>query len=324
MNLPWLEAPWQAFLERAGEDRLAHALLLTGAGGSGKSRLAEAMAAWLLCLRPGHTACGECRSCRLLPGGAHPEYARVTPEEGKHVIRVDAIRDFTGNQSLTTTVSRRKVALIDPADAMNLNAANALLKNLEEPVGDTVIVLVCRDVSRLPVTIRSRCQLLTVPTPSRPESVRWLQATQGAARADCEAALDAAGDSPLWARSMLDSGQLAVFEELQQHLAQLIGRPLAAGAVAAGLADTDPAIAWHWLSRSAASAARAVLAGAVVDWLPAPDRLDARRLAELQGLADRNARLASGAVRQDLLLQDWLLEWASQARPGVGRGRTAP
>ena len=156
--LPWLEDPWNRFAGGLEQDRLPHAVLLTGPEGIGKGQLAMAMVEGLLCLERAPEACGECRSCRLLAGGAHPDRFTVTFPEGKRQITVEQIRGLLDRLALTTTISPRKVALIHPAEGMNVNAANALLKNLEEPPGETVLILLSHDPSRLPVTVRSRSQ----------------------------------------------------------------------------------------------------------------------------------------------------------------------
>jgi len=324
MKLPWLQPAWQQFRDRLEQGRLAHALLLTGPAGSGKATLARNMVAMLLCLEPGERACGACRSCLLLKGGAHPERFVLVPEEGSRQIRIDAVRRFIGALTLTTSVSPRKVALIEPAEAMNISAANALLKSLEEPQGDTVIVLVSHDPSRLPVTIRSRCQAIAVNPPVPAEAADWLGREAGVDRSQADRALAASGGSPLLALQMLNSGEVEVFTALQAGLGALLSEPGAVSAQAAGLGEADPERLWRWLSLSAAAALRTRLGGAPQQWLEGAAVLDAARLSELQRAADRNRWLAAHSVRQDLLLQEWLLEWAGLAGSRAQAGGISP
>ena len=124
------------------------------------------MVARLLC-RENEPAglCSHCRSCTLLAAGSHPDYFDLQPDEGKQVIKVDQVRALIGKLDLTTSISERKVACIHPAEEMNAAAANALLKSLEEPAGNTVLILVSDNPGRLPVTIRSRCQAISVNQP---------------------------------------------------------------------------------------------------------------------------------------------------------------
>ena len=105
------------------------------------------------------------------------------PESKSGEITIDAIRDLTDRVALTTLRGTRKLALIDPADRLNGAAANALLKTLEEPAGDTLLCLIAEQPGRLPATIRSRCQLLRVPIPPADQALAWLTPRLGDAAA---------------------------------------------------------------------------------------------------------------------------------------------
>lgn len=170
---PWHLPAWETLT--AGS-RHAHAFLFAGLPGVGKRLFAEAFAAHLLCLQPVSShACGCCRSCLLQQAGSHPDRLVVEPEEQGKAIRIDAIRqlgDFIGQ---TAQQGGRKVIILHPAEAMNLNAANALLKSLEEPTPDTYLLLVSDQPSRLLPTIRSRCRVQPLITPGHAEALAWLQ-----------------------------------------------------------------------------------------------------------------------------------------------------
>lgn len=304
--LDWLKPAREIYRQRLGADRLAHALLLHGPAGTGKALLAREMAAGLLCQRPSEgAACGSCRSCELLGGGAHPDWFWLRPDEGKHQIRIGAVRNTIHSLQFTTTISERKVALIEPAEAMNRNAANALLKSLEEPPGDAVLILLSHDPTRLPVTIRSRCQSIAVPMPAREEAVQWLMAEVEIGAREAGRALDAASGSPLRGKAMHEQGLVGAHGELLRCLDALREKSTTVPAVAAGLQGIDPALLWLWLSNVAAARLRSAASGD-------PGRAG---LARLQEHADRNRRLSDTAVRGDLLLRDWLIEWARMARP---------
>ena len=310
---PWLQSAWQFFLERLSTERLAHAILLQGPGGTGKFDMAMMMAARLLCIGGTDSICGECRSCALFKSGAHPDWFLLTPEEGKHQIRIDAVRQTTHALTFTTTISNRKVALICPAEAMNINAANALLKSLEEPPGDTVIILVAHDPSRLPVTIRSRCQAISIALPGTATAVDWLRTGHKLDERAAIAALDAAGGSPLRAAHYAETGQVAGHEGLRRSLADLLQSPGQVSRVAKEFGDVEPETLWYWLSTSVADALRGISSGRPLKWLANAQKLDCKNLALLQQSADRNRMLARTAVRQDLLLEEWLIKWAAQA-----------
>ncbi len=316
---PWLDGQW-SFFERCLEmDRLAHAQIIEGPSGCGKMQLARAMAAKLLCRADERFACGECRSCKLLEGGAHPEFSDITfeinPNNGnlRTEIVVEQIRNLIGKLQLTNSISARKVACIHPADALNRSAANALLKSLEEPAGhDTVLILVTDSPDRLPVTIRSRCQLISVNQPDRAQAGRWLAEATGNQEAKINAAIDAAGGSPLRAAAFLASPELDAYQQVRECLSGLLLRPGSVSVAAAQLAGLDEANIWRWLSALSGDAAKAVMKGAPPDWIPANIQLDGKSLLQLQQQADINRRFASTAVRSDLSLQTWLIRWVEQ------------
>ena len=172
---PWQDALWQ---QLAGRKQHAHAYLLHGPAGIGKRALAERLMASLLCQRPkAQDACGECKSCLLLKAGSHPDNYILEPEEADKAIKVDQVRDLVSFVVQTAQMGGRKVVLIEPVEAMNINAANALLKSLEEPSGDTVLLLVSHQTSRLLPTIKSRCVQQACPLPSEAMSLAWLAKT---------------------------------------------------------------------------------------------------------------------------------------------------
>ena len=169
---PWQQALWQ---QLAGRTQHAHAYLLHGPQGIGKRALAERLMALLLCQRPVNLqACGQCKSCLLLAAGSHPNNYVLEPEEADKPIKVDQVRDLVSFVVQTAQLGGRKVVLIEPVEAMNINAANALLKSLEEPSGNTVLLLVSHQPSRLLPTIKSRCVQQACPLPSATQSLAWL------------------------------------------------------------------------------------------------------------------------------------------------------
>jgi DNA polymerase-3 subunit delta' len=194
-TLPWESLlPWQI---AAARDALAHrstwphALLVHGPNGIGKHALALGFAQALLCEtpRPDGLACGHCPSCRYTISGQHPDLMRLellTPDasDGALVevdtITIDRVRALTEFVQLTSHRQRAKVAVIAPADRLNVAAANALLKTLEEPPPDTYLILVTEQPGRVPPTILSRCRRLAAPLPSAEEARAWL-AEQGVA-----------------------------------------------------------------------------------------------------------------------------------------------
>lgn len=139
--------------------RLAHAYLFAGPEGVGKRLMALAVARVLFCTEG--TGCGECPACRKLDHRNHPDLHTLEPDGSS--IKIEQVRAIQRDLSLRPHEGRRKVCLIEAADLMTTAAANALLKTLEEPRGDTLLILLSSQPQRLLETIRSRCQILQFP-----------------------------------------------------------------------------------------------------------------------------------------------------------------
>jgi len=174
--LPWQQATWERLGQQIEADRLPHALLIAGARHIGKERLALALARRLLCHSPvGGINCGKCHACELSAAGTHGDFRWIAPTEKSRVIKVDQVRAAIDFASRTAGLGGAKVLVFSPAESLNANAANALLKCLEEPAQGTFLLLVSAQPQRIPATVRSRCQLLRMPTPPREASLSWLE-----------------------------------------------------------------------------------------------------------------------------------------------------
>jgi len=140
----------------------ANAYLFTGPSGVGKKAAAFAFARALLCEKGGDDACGVCSQCQKVAAGSHPDFTYVEPvvqdKKVKQEISIDSVRGIIRKLAFRPYEGSRKILIIDQVDKMNLVASNAFLKTLEEPPGDTVIILTTENVSRLLLTIVSRLQ----------------------------------------------------------------------------------------------------------------------------------------------------------------------
>jgi len=225
--LPWQQEAWAALTARLGSGQLPHGLLISGQAGVGKGLFATAFARYALCRHPRDgRACGACPACAQFNAGTHPDFQRVSFEERegkageegalKQNISVEQIRDLIIGLQLRSHQGGRKVAVIEPAEGMSIAAANSLLKTLEEPPPDTLILLVSSAPGRLPATIRSRCQLLAMPAPKAADAMDWLRAR--GSRDDWQVMLDLAGGAPLAAMELaasdLGARRRAFFEGL--------------------------------------------------------------------------------------------------------------
>jgi DNA polymerase-3 subunit delta' len=210
---PWQQGAWQRIQQQIAQNKIPHALLLSGQQGIGKWHFAQSLADYLLCASPkAELACGQCRSCQLLLAQTHPDKKVVVPEEPGKAIKIEQIRQLSNMVSKTAQQGGRKVILLGPVEQLNSNSANALLKSLEEPAGDTVLILFTHVQSAVMATIRSRCQLLPMSAPSTPVAREWLAKLQ---IEDSETLLDLAGGAPLIARDMVDGDYL-------EHLHQFV------------------------------------------------------------------------------------------------------
>ena len=224
-TFPWHEEPWQRVSYAKKSGRLPHALLLAGPSGLGKSAFARRLAYSLVCIEPrgAGDACGRCSACRQAVAGSHPDLQIVMPEEVGKRIRIDAIRGLTEKSVLSAQNAGHRVFVIEPADAMNRSAANALLKTLEEPSSRTLLILVTSHPDRLAATIRSRCQMLNFRIPQRTAVRSWLMGQIGAGE-DLDELLAISGGAPLRALLAREQDWLGQSKYLLEELLQLKNR----------------------------------------------------------------------------------------------------
>lgn len=199
---PWHKKQQHFLLEQKQKKRLAHALLLTGSRHLGKFDFACAFAALLLCEQHSQDceqACGDCHACCLLKNLTHPDFFLVEPEKENAAIGIDAIRKL--GESITKTAQRngKRVVIIAPAENMTDEAANALLKRLEEPGADLHFLLVSHASDALLATIRSRCQKLLFSVPLNQDVLPWLELRVADTGVAASVLLEDASGAPLLA-----------------------------------------------------------------------------------------------------------------------------
>lgn len=173
---PWQTRLWQQLCQQLLNNRLPHALLISGVKGLAKNSFAQHLIASVLCLNRNQdqSSCGHCHSCQLVNAGSHPDHIEITPEESGKQIKIDQIRNLRDKQQLTPSVSKWKTIIISPADNMNVSSSNSLLKLLEEPQHNTVLILITGHPEKLPITIKSRCQNYHLVSPTTEQALNWL------------------------------------------------------------------------------------------------------------------------------------------------------
>ncbi|NNF15399.1 MAG: DNA polymerase III subunit delta' [Gammaproteobacteria bacterium] len=212
----WLDTQWQRLQDGVRDGRLGHAILLTGPQGVGKSILAAELKKLVLCAEHKVPACGHCRSCQVAAAGNHPDVHILEVLEDKTAILVEQVRELVEALTYTPTYASHKIALIRPAEKMNQNSFNALLKTLEEPPGDTLLVLLSHSASKLPATIISRCQAVHCGVPNAAVAAKWLNEQTG--EGDWEVSLELAGGAPFQAIDYKKQGVNKLFASIIEDL----------------------------------------------------------------------------------------------------------
>ncbi|MFD0738634.1 DNA polymerase III subunit delta' [Lysobacter koreensis] len=326
---PWQQRVYEQAAAAIDAGRLGHGLLFCGPAQLGKRAVAERLAQRLLCTdrRADGEPCGQCRGCQMFaaraqrdppetrPDGSlahphghsgHPDLvfvgyeinAKAKPPKARSEIVIEQVRALSEQMALTTRLGGVQVVIIDPAEAINHAACNALLKTLEEPVPGRYLWLLSAHPARLPATIRSRCQRLEFRLPPRDEALAWLKANKHSDAAANEA-LDAARGHPGLAHEWLQGSGMALRREVAADLAKLASGDAAVVATAQRwVADDDAALRLgHAADLALVAAAR----------LTDPRR--ARSLAAWFDKANRTRDLLRTTVRADLAVVELLMAW---------------
>lgn len=218
--LPWHQPQWLQFAQSMENDRLSHALILSGPHGIGLRNFADVMTASLLCRAKSehYLPCGICKSCELFVSANHPDIYKIEPEEEGKQIKVEQIRELIEFINLKSHYEGYKVAMVTPADNMNRSAANTLLKTLEEPPELTIFILLSHRPDMLPITIRSRCQKTWFKPVYDRSALDWLeQRLEDPARAN--EFLKMSGGAPLAALDLPENNvidkQVIIIDDLE-------------------------------------------------------------------------------------------------------------
>ena len=306
MDITWHKSFATNWLERIDRGRSPHAVLLTGATGVGKRSAAVWMAAQ-------HLAIADTANVPQYPLSRleHADMRWIAPPEDKQAIGIDQIRNLVADFSLTSYKGGGKVAVVEPANAMTHSAANSLLKTLEEPPGDALLILIADRKGRLPATIYSRCQRIDFSAPGEAEALAWLDRIQpGAAWAE---ALSLSGNAPLAAIDAIE--QLDTHAAMSRDFAAVAAGKGSAIAVAARWNKLDTEFVLNWLARQVqstifrASGAGRMGAGSAIDD-SVGKRMDRRNLFCYLDIINRLRGLPGGSYNVQLTLEGLLIDLA--------------
>lgn len=338
MALPWHQQAWTRFCR--GARMVHHGQLVVAPSGTGLEEFCVDAARFLLCSEPDvdrETWCGKCQSCRLFTAHTHPDFHLVTTEqesaggsmelvtaysaryqdaEGRQkkarpsrTIPVDQIRKLIERFGTHAHISARKVALFIAADRLNVNAANAFLKLLEEPPENSVFILATPEPSRLPKTVVSRCVQLVLPLPDPVQAGSWLA---GHVPPDeVEAVLALSGNRPLAARLAHASGNVETRLDALGRLAGVLSGAMPALDAAAALGKAEFEEVLQWVQSFAADVIRWKEAGVAPWWARRfavnPDALGLRRLFRFYDKVTHYRRISRGNLNEQLALEELLI-----------------
>ena len=337
MIFPWVSTAVTSLLSVV--ETVPPVVLVCGEPGIGKTEMARWFCMSLLCERrrasglqsglgsglgpglgsglgPGSglgLGCGQCDACQWFLANNHPDFRGLVPAaddaenskaDASKEIRIQQIREIAGFVNTSAHRAGRRVVLIDPADALNVISANALLKTLEEPTESMHVVLVTARPQRLPATLRSRCFRFVMPSPTPHQAAQWLAAELKISDAEARLALAASGNSVKLALGYADPSLRAAQQTVLEQLAALPDTESAL--VADRISSIDPKLWLPLLQRWLADLGR-VVAGAAPQAFPG-------RLARLQQLAKRTHLPALVAAARLIDRQSALLSRPLNAR----------
>ncbi|KRG70861.1 DNA polymerase III subunit delta' [Pseudoxanthomonas dokdonensis] len=311
---PWQQRAYDHAVAALDSGRMGHALLVCGPAGLGQQEVVARLA--LHVLAKGDRG-DRARAQQLIAAGTHPDLQLVSfipNKEGTRLrseIVIEQIRGLSQKLALTPQYGEAQVAIVDPADAINNAASNALLKTLEEPAPGRYLWLLSAQPARLSATIRSRCQKLEFRLPPHAEALAWLQA-QGHAPALASEALEAARGHPGIALDWLQNDGLALRRQVAEDLQKLERGEMGANETAQRWAADEQ------LHARLSHAADIVLAWAGETGLTNPSRLN--KLSAWFDAANRTRDLLRTTIRADLAVADLLLGWVMADRT-ASRGR---
>ncbi len=302
MKYDWLSDPYAQFKEAEKQGRRAHAYLICGLEGVGKRHLVRAMSHSLLGLEPAES------------WPEHPDFHRIEVPEKKTVISIDQVNELIGELTLTSHGGAVKVAVVDPASRLSTSGANALLKTLEEPNGNTCLFLIADHLRALPATILSRCQKVMIDVPDHAEAVALVESELGQRGVD--KALLLADGAPFRAISLLQSGFVEKVESFESGLKSLRSGTMTAPAVAALWPAAEFPLVLDCLHGICERTIRCMLG------FPTPDSDELRQMVPYKASVERLyqfkdrvlalKRVPKGGVNELMTLESLLFEWQNK------------
>ncbi len=326
---PWFEPQWQRINQLYRTQKLPHALIINGIKGIGKLHFASSVAQLVLCqnLQPSG-ACLQCRSCLLFSSSGHPDLYHLSPQDsagskagpGSGQIKVDQVRDLSQFMQKSAQQGGYRVVVLAPAEAMNLSAANALLKTLEEPGEKCLLLLISHQLGQVMPTIKSRCQRVDCPVPEQSIAVEWLAQQLNIEAGPATQLLNVVHGAPLLGLGFKQGGDQSLRAEFFTGLKSILQKKTTAIDLAMSYAKADILMLLAWMYSLLVDIAKLHLIGAdrkivnsdMTKMLTAlAKRSNIKAIYRLSDKvqAQRAALLAHQNPNKQLLLEDLLLDW---------------
>lgn len=216
----WLTPVWSEWKKSLDAERFPNSVIVNAPEGLGVDALISQLTDALMCTNYESEACGFCHSCELMKSGSHPDFHVISPEKEGKSITVDQVRASNRWDQESSQLGGLRVILLEPAEAMNESASNALLKTLEEPSSQCIFILSTRNSNRLMPTIISRCQQFNVVSPQLEAGSAWLDGEVGKAVPPYILALN--DNAPLKAKAMFEEGGVEACEKVFDGLVNIV------------------------------------------------------------------------------------------------------
>ncbi|MCF6236254.1 MAG: DNA polymerase III subunit delta' [Gammaproteobacteria bacterium] len=324
----WLMPSFNNLIQRQRSGTLPHALLLSGQKGIGKQRLAQVLMKAVCCdaLNKNGFACQQCRSCQLIEAGSHPDVKNINPVETGKVISIDQIRALNQYVLLKAQLSGNKVAVISPAEQMNIASSNSLLKTLEEPPAHSLLVLVTSRPAMLPATIRSRCQNIVLHKPTMDVGVQWLKTHIDSPKDHLELLLSLADGAPFEAKKLADNDLLKHRDKMLSDLEGLIRGQNDPVSIAEAWLKVGMSDSLYWLRRWVEDLLRLKSSENLSNIVNSDVRGRLEKVAHLWDLKPlfrfydqlcETIRLCETSCNPQMLLEDLLIFWTHRRIPIV-------
>jgi len=317
VDAPFL--PWQAgILKRAlalkHQQHLPHAVLIESASEQDLSGFASYLSTLLLCDQPDDLlTCGSCQACQMMQADTYADFNLVTLElndKTKKInknINIEQIRKLIHEVSLTRNYQRLKIAAIYPAESMNKPSANALLKTLEEPASQVLLMLLTHNRGRIPVTLRSRCQSWALAPPTQGEALEWLN-KQGIEAEAALAYLQFADGDPVLALQLKQQDYQSLVAQFKTRFAQFLRAELSVTELCRGLLTSETPIIRRIINMTlTAYCYQASGVDANANAVPGADRDSAQALTDLRLKAQRQLQIEENNLDLQLQLEDVLI-----------------